>query len=74
MPKVLELAGPMPHGAAQAMVDEATMIPPLGGIIDFNTERARLQEERRRASDEAAKVTAKLCIADFVAREVQRGG
>ena len=64
----------MPHGAAQAMIDEATLIPQLAGIIDFNVERARLQEERRRASDEAAKVAAKLCIADFVAREVQGGG
>ena len=54
--------------AAQAVVDEATLILPLAGIIDLAAERARLTRERARAVDEAAKVAVKLANADFVAR------
>ena len=65
---VSALDGEMPHGAAQAVVDEATLILPLAGIIDLDAERARLQKERARAVDEAGKVERKLANADFVAR------
>ena len=65
---VSALAGDMPQGAAQAVVDEATLILPLAGIIDLDAERARLGRERARAVDEASKVERKLGNADFVAR------
>ncbi|WP_419728826.1 valine--tRNA ligase [Lichenicola sp.] len=65
---VSALDGEMPHGAAQAVVDEATLILPLAGIIDLAAERARLQKDRARAVDEAVKVERKLANADFVAR------
>ncbi|MCQ8277923.1 valine--tRNA ligase [Acetobacteraceae bacterium KSS8] len=66
--EVSVLAGEMPQGAAQAVVDEATLILPLAGIIDLDVERARLRKEHARALDEAAKVERKLGNADFVAR------
>jgi valyl-tRNA synthetase len=62
------LVGEVPHGAAQAMVDEATVLIPLAGLIDLNAERARLQKERTRAAAEAEKVEKKLSNPEFVAR------
>ena len=62
------LDGDLPHGAAQAVVDEATLVLPLAGIIDLDAERARLARDRARAIDEAGKVERKLGNADFVAR------
>jgi len=62
------LQGEVPHGAAQAMVDEATVLIPLAGLIDLNAERARLQKERARAAVEAEKVEKKLSNPEFVAR------
>ena len=58
----------MPRGAAQAGVDEATVVIPLAGLIDLAAERARLQKERGKAVAEAEKVQAKLANPDFVAR------
>ena len=70
--EVVVLTGALPpdalRDAAQAVVDEATLILPLAGIIDLAAERARLGRERARARDEADKVARKLANADFVAR------
>ncbi len=62
------LDGEVPAEVAQAVVDEATLILPLAGVIDLGAERARLEKERARAVEEAAKVERKLANADFVAR------
>ena len=62
------LEGEVPRGAAQAVVDEATVILPLAGLIDLDAERARLARERDRAADDAAKVLKKLSNPDFVSR------
>ncbi|MCQ8240605.1 valine--tRNA ligase [Rhizosaccharibacter radicis] len=62
------LEGEMPKGAAQAVLDEATLVLPLAGIIDIDAERTRLEKERARVADEIAKVERKLGNADFVAR------
>ena len=62
------LEGAMPQGAAQIVLDEATLVLPLGGLIDLGVERARLEKELARAVAEAAKVEDKLGRADFVAR------
>ena len=65
----------MPKGAAQAVVDEATVVLPLAGTIDVDAERARLTRERDKAAGEAAKLAKKLENADFVpARAGGRGG
>ena len=62
------LAGPMPKGAAQAVVDEATVVLPLAGLIDVDAERARLAKDRAKAAQDADKLARKLDNADFVAR------
>ncbi len=62
------LEGPMPKGAAQLVLDEATLVLPLEGLIDIAAEHARLEKELARAGAEAEKVERKLGRADFVAR------
>jgi valyl-tRNA synthetase len=57
-----------PRGAAQIVLDEATLILPLADIIDLGAERARLEREKARAAEEMDKVSRKLANADFVAR------
>ncbi|TAN63982.1 MAG: valine--tRNA ligase, partial [Magnetospirillum sp.] len=56
------------HGAAQMVVDEATLVMPLAGVIDLDKERARLDKEIARLDGEIAKVDKKLGNADFVAK------
>ena len=55
-------------GAAQLVVDEATMLIPLAGLIDLDKEKARLAKEIEKAVLEIAKVEKKLGNADFVAK------
>ncbi len=62
------LAGEVPHGAAQAVLGEATIVLPLAGIIDLAAERARLTATRAKAAAELQKVEQKLANADFVSR------
>ncbi len=62
------LDGPMPPDSAQIVVDEATVILPLAGIIDLAAERTRLDKERQKSLAEADKVIRKLDNADFVSR------
>jgi valyl-tRNA synthetase len=57
-----------PPETAVLVLDEATLLLPLTGLIDVGVERARLAREAGRAEDEAAKVSRKLENADFVAR------
>ena len=62
------LDGPLPPGSAQIVVDEATVVLPLAGVIDLGAERARLDKERAKALAEAEKVMRKLGNAEFVAK------
>ncbi len=62
------LDGAMPKGAAQVVLDEATVVLPLADVIDVGAERARLGKERDKAAGEARKVAQKLDNADFVRR------
>ena len=62
------LDGPLPPGSAQVVVDEATVVLPLAGVIDLAVERARLAKERAKALAEAEKVMRKLENAEFVAK------
>jgi valyl-tRNA synthetase len=62
------LAGDMPKGSAQLVLDEATVVLPLAEAIDIGTERVRLTRERDKAAGEARKIGQKLDNADFVRR------
>ena len=62
------LEGPMPPDSAQVVVDEATVVLPLAGIIDLAVERARLDKDRGKALAEGDRVQRKLSNADFVNR------
>ncbi|OJW26161.1 MAG: valine--tRNA ligase [Rhodospirillales bacterium 69-11] len=64
--EVRPLTDALPTGSAQAVLDEATVVLPLAGVIDLAAERARLGKERDKAAAEAAKVAKKLENAEFV--------
>jgi len=61
-------ADAIPQGSAQFVLREATAAIPLGDVIDFAKERARLEKELAKAQSEIGKFDAKLNNADFVAR------
>ena len=62
------LSGPVPKGAVQAVLDEATLILPLEGIVDLDKERARLTKEIEKLAGEIKKIDAKLSNEQFVAK------
>ncbi|NHN85758.1 valine--tRNA ligase [Acetobacter musti] len=66
--EVEALTGDVPHGSAQTVVDEATLVLPLADLIDLNAERARLNKELDKAEAEIAKTEKKLGNPDFIAR------
>jgi len=66
--EVAPLAGEMPKGSAQVVLDEATVLIPLAGLIDLEAERARLGRDRAKSAQEAAKLEQKLANPDFVRR------
>jgi valyl-tRNA synthetase len=65
---VRALVGPLPKDSAQAVLDEATVVLPLEGLIDIAVERKRLTGTRDKAAAEARKMAQKLANADFVRR------
>ena len=71
--------GEIPQGSVQMMLDEATIVLPLAGVIEFDKERARLDRELGKVGKERAKLESKLGNEQFLARapahvvEEQRG-
>jgi valyl-tRNA synthetase len=65
---VSALVGAVPKAAAQAVLDEATIVLPLEGLIDIQLERTRLVKERDKLLADAKKIGQKLANADFVSR------
>jgi valyl-tRNA synthetase len=61
-------AGGVPGGAMQIVLDEATLVLPLAGVIDLGQERARLAKELARVDGEIDKLERKLGNAGFVAK------
>ncbi|HEX8062450.1 MAG TPA: valine--tRNA ligase [Allosphingosinicella sp.] len=55
-------------GAAQVVVDEATYILPLEGVIDVEAERARLSKAAEAAEKERDSLAARLANSSFVER------
>jgi valyl-tRNA synthetase len=62
------IAADGPKGAAQIVLDEATVFVPLAGIIDTAKERARLSKELDKANGEAEKIEKKLGNPQFIAK------
>jgi valyl-tRNA synthetase len=62
------LAGEAPKGAAQIVLDEATIFLPLAGVIDVAQERTRLKRELDKARSESEKIEKKLGNEQFLAK------
>jgi valyl-tRNA synthetase len=62
------LTGEVPKGAVQAVLDEATIMLPLGSVIDLAQERARLAKEITRLDGEVEKIAKKLGNEQFLAK------
>ena len=63
-----DAADTLPTGSAQFVLEEATVALPLGDVIDFAKERARLEKDLKKAQDEIARFDAKLSNEQFVAK------
>ncbi len=76
---VIETGDSVPKGSIQSVLDEATLILPLAGIIDVTAEKARLAKEIAKQDDEIARFEKKLSNQKFIAKappevvEEQRG-
>jgi len=66
--RIEPLEGEVPEGSAQIVLDEATVILPLGNVIDLAQERARLNREKDRQEAEIAKLDKKLANQQFLAK------
>ena len=63
-----EAAPAIPKGSAQFVLEEAVVALPLGDVIDFAKERARLEKDLKKTEDEIARFDAKLSNEQFVAK------
>ena len=66
--ETIDLGGEATRGALQMVLDEATLVLPLGGVIDLAAERARLEKEIQKADAEIDKIDKRLADEKFVAR------
>ena len=58
----------IPQGSAQFVVGQAVGALPLGDVIDFAKERARLEKDLKKAGEEIARFDGKLANEQFVSR------
>ena len=63
-----DAAAAIPKGSAQFVLNEAVVALPLGDVIDFARERARLEKDLKKAQDEITRFDAKLGNEQFVAK------
>ena len=64
-------AAEIPEGSIQIVIDEATVILPLAGIIDLDQERGRLEKEITKAAGEIGKLKKKLANKGFLDKAPQ---
>jgi len=65
----IEIAtGPVPRGAVQVVVDEATYALPLAGVIDLEQERRRLDRELAKTAAQLERFDQKLANPQFLDR------
>ena len=64
--EAIEIGGAAPGGAAQIVVDEATFVLPLEGVIDLAAERARLDKAAAAAEKERDSLSGRLANPAFV--------
>ncbi len=62
------LSGPLPKGAVQDILDEASVVLPIAEVIDVTAERARLEKEIQRLTGEIHGFDRKLGNASFTAK------
>ncbi|ACI54767.1 valyl-tRNA synthetase [Rhizobium leguminosarum bv. trifolii WSM2304] len=65
--EAISQADDAPKGAAQIVVDEATICLPLGNLIDLSTEKARLEKAIGKMEGEISRIDGKLSNEKFVA-------
>jgi len=63
-----EAKGDVPHHAVQVVIDEATVVLPLEGVIDIDAERGRLQKEIEKTEKEIGALDKRLSSPGFVAK------
>ena len=62
------LEGAVAPGSVQMMLDEATIVLPLAGVIEFDKERARLDRQLGKVGKDIAAMERKLENQQFLAR------
>jgi valyl-tRNA synthetase len=62
------LDGEVPRGAVQAVLDEATLVLPIGDVVDLAKEKARLAREVQKLDGEIEKIAKKLGNEQFLAK------
>jgi valyl-tRNA synthetase len=60
--------GDVPKGSIQDVLDEATIVLPLAGVIDIAGEKARLEKEIAKLDGEIGKLDKKLANQSFLAK------
>jgi valyl-tRNA synthetase len=62
------LEGEAPKGAVQAVLDESTLVLPIGDVVDLAKEKARLAKEVQKLDGEIDKIARKLGNEQFLAK------
>jgi valyl-tRNA synthetase len=62
------IEGDAPKGAVQAVLDEATIVLPIGDVVDLGQEKARLAREVTKLEGEIDKIARKLANEQFLAK------